>query len=335
MDHLRRESQNNDTSEIKLLHFFRTHCQQWMQMQALQHNVALDPPQILALITRLVDQGWEIESSPVNGFRLAAPPAKLKADLIEYELSTGRVGKNILVYETTDSTNDVAWHYAAETGYDGLAIFAEYQRAGRGRLGRHWLAPPGSSILCSILLQDQSPSHQEPLTLVAGLAAAQALECTCALPVRIKWPNDVTCRGGKIAGIIVESRQINSKLCYVVGIGINCRQNREDFDPELQSSATSIRLVLNSEIDRVELARRLLQQFDIWWNTIISESCLSLHDEWLNRCDNLGRRLTLRQNNRRYTGRVIDVNPQAGLILQLDTGAVKVFPGATTSVVID
>ena len=335
MDRQNQKPQHNDTAEIKLLHFLRTHCRQWMQMQALQHGVALDPQQILAVITRLRDQDYEIETSPVNGFRLAAPPARLNADLIEYELSTEQVGGKILVYETTDSTNDVAWHYAAETGYDGLAVFAEHQRAGRGRLGRRWQAPPRSSILCSILLQDQSPDHQEPLTLIAGLAAASAIECTCALPVRIKWPNDVTCRGRKIAGTIVESRQINSKLCYVIGIGINCRQNREDFEPELQSSATSIQLNLDRQIDRVELARQLLIQFDSCWSQVISDGCQSLHDEWLNRCDNLGRRLTLTQNNQCYTGRVLDVNPQAGLMLQLDTGAVKIFPGATTSVVID
>ena len=154
-------------------------------------------------------------------------------------------------------------------------------------------------------------------------------------PIRIKWPNDVTCRGRKIAGTIVESRQVNSKLCYVIGIGINCRQNREDFDSELQPTATSLRLNLDRQIDRVELARQLLMQFDSCWRQVISDGCQSLHDEWLNRCDNLGRRLTLLQNNQRYTGRIIDVNPQAGLMLQLDTGAVKVFPGATTSVVID
>ncbi|MCP4712017.1 MAG: biotin--[acetyl-CoA-carboxylase] ligase [Planctomycetes bacterium] len=320
---------------MKLLHYLRTHCGQWMQMQALQHNVSLDPQQILTVITRLRNQGYKIETSPVNGFRLEAPPEKLNADLIEFELTTERVGNNILVYETTDSTNDVAWHYAAETGYDGLAVFAEHQRAGRGRLGRQWLAPSGSSVLCSILLQDQSPSHQEPLTLLAGLATAQAIECTCTLPVRIKWPNDVTCLGRKIAGTIVESRQINSKLCYVIGIGINCRQNQEDFDPELQSFATSIQQNLDRQIDRVELARQLLVQFDKDWNTVISTGCQSLHDQWLNRCDDLGRRITLVQNNQRYTGRVIDVNPQAGLMLQLDTGAVKIFPGATASVVID
>jgi len=335
MNRHNRESQNNDTSEIKLLHFLRTHCQQWMQMQALQHNVSLDPQQIFYLITRLRNQGCEIETSPVNGFRLAAPPAKLNADLIEYELSTEKVGKNILVYETTDSTNDVAWHYAAETGYDGLAVFAEHQRAGRGRLGRLWLAPPGSSILGSILLQDHSPSHQEPLTLLAGLAAAQAIEYSCTLPVRIKWPNDVTYRGRKIAGTIVESRQINSKLCYVIGIGINCRQTPEDFAPELRESAISIQQGLDRQIDRIELARQLLTQFDSCWSKVVSDGCQTLHDQWLNRCDDLGRRLTLTQNNQRYTGRVIDVNPQAGLMLQLDSGAVKIFPGATTRVVLE
>ena len=91
-------------------------------------------------------------------------------------------------------------------------------------------------------------------------------------------------------------------------------------------------MVTDRQFDRLELARQLLCEIDDWWTTVQTKGHTKLHDEWLSRCDNIGRRLTVVNDNRRFVGRVIDVNPQKGLMLQLDTGAVLVFDGATTSV---
>jgi len=316
----------------QLLELLRRNKGKWVQMEALRLALEREPPRIHRLIAQLGEIGYEIETAPVNGFRLAGPAPRLSSQLIEFGLATRRVGKKVLVYETTDSTNDVAWHYAAEAGYDGLAVFAEHQRRGRGRLGRTWLAPKGSSLLCSILLQDEPDLRREPLTLLAGLAVARAIVHACPLPVSINWPNDVTVSRKKIAGIMVESRQINSKSCYVVGAGINCRQTHEDFAPEIQSFAASLQELADRPVDRLELARQLLRELDYWLATVKNQGLARLHDEWSALCDNIGRRLTLVNNNRRFTGRVIDVNCQKGLMLQLDTGAVMLFDAATTTV---
>ena len=137
-------------------------------MDALQAAVHLPPPTILQRIDQLRQMGHHIETTPAYGFRLSGYIEKLTAELIEHGLGTCRIGRKVLVYETTDSTNDVAWHYAREAGFDGLTVFAEHQRVGRGRLRRHWSAPARSSILCSILLRG-FPSHagHKP-TLLSG-----------------------------------------------------------------------------------------------------------------------------------------------------------------------
>ena len=96
----------------------------------------------------------------------------------------------MLVYETTDSTNDVAWWYAQEAGFDGLAVFAEQQRSGRGRHGREWLTKSRSSVLCSVLLQRAQQVSSQALTLLAGLSVAEAVEKTSDVEAQIKWPND-------------------------------------------------------------------------------------------------------------------------------------------------
>ena len=98
----------------------------WVQMEGVCLALDLAPPQVHELIGQLQEMGYEIEASPVNGFRLLGSADQLSADMIEYGLGTRRVGRKVLVYETTESTNDVAWHYAAEKDYDGLAVFAGF-----------------------------------------------------------------------------------------------------------------------------------------------------------------------------------------------------------------
>jgi BirA family transcriptional regulator, biotin operon repressor / biotin---[acetyl-CoA-carboxylase] ligase len=318
---------------LALLALLRRHRGYWLGMEALQTALALKPARIHEQIDCLRKLGHEIEAVPARGFRLHGSANRLSSELIEYGLGTRRVGRKVLVYHATDSTNDVAWQHATERGYDGLAVFAEEQRIGRGRLGRSWLATSGSSVLCSVLLQDAGRISSEALTLLAGLATAEAIEHICERPVRLKWPNDVTAGGLKVAGVIVESRHARSKCSYVLGIGINCHQRKHDFPAQLREKAASLWQIAGTDVDRIQVAQELLRQIDYWLEQAEAGHIGKLHDAWLGRCDDIGRRLTLVSNNQTFEGRVIDISCAKGLLLQLDSGPVRVFEGATTSVV--
>ena len=324
---------SNETSGLAVLDLLRRHKPHWVGTEALQLALGLSYDMIHTHIEELRQMGHVIEGIPQRGFRLQGHPATLRSELIEYGLGAERIGKKVLVYESTDSTNDVAWHYAAEAGYDGLAVFAEQQRLGRGRMGRQWLASKGSSILCSVLLQNEQHIQAATLTLLAGLATATTLEKQSEQRIHIKWPNDVTIAGRKVAGTIVESRQRTMRKEFVIGIGINCRQKEHDFPQEIRETATSLRQVTGREIDRVSLAQELLRQLDHWVTIVHNDGVQTLHNEWALRCDDIGRRITVASNRQNFSGRVMDVNPQKGLLLQLDSGPIKIFDSATTTVI--
>jgi BirA family biotin operon repressor/biotin-[acetyl-CoA-carboxylase] ligase len=318
---------------LALLEYLRRRGGQWQSMEAIRRALGIRPEEVNRQIALLQQVGHEIESMPAYGYRLKGVIRELRSELIEYNLGTQRVGKKVLVYESTESTNDIAWLHATEAGYDGLAVFAEQQRAGRGRLGRTWLAGKGSSVLASVLLQDVGAIPGQALTLLAGLAAAKAVEDTFNLKVQIKWPNDVYLSGRKLAGTLVESRVISGTVAYVLGIGINCQQSVDDFPVVLRETAVSLKQVLGRDVDRVELARQLLRQLDRWLILLGEKQFDLLHDEWLTRCDEIGQKITLMINGRRFTGRVIDVSAEQGLLLRLDNGAIQIFEGARSSVV--
>ena len=137
---------------------------------------------------------------------------------------------------------------------EGALVVADYQTAGRGRLGRSWAAPAGTSLLVSILLKPPAERSAPELSLVAGIAVADTLERTLGLSVQIKWPNDVMLRRKKVAGCLAEARD----GAVVLGIGINVAQSAD----ELPDNAGSIRTLTGRATDRDELLATLLDDLE-------------------------------------------------------------------------
>jgi BirA family transcriptional regulator, biotin operon repressor / biotin---[acetyl-CoA-carboxylase] ligase len=255
----------------------------------------------------------------------------LNPDDIKAHLKTTRIGRDILVYTSTASTNDTAWHYASNKKNDGLAIFAEQQSAGRGRGGNKWVSAKGQSILCSMLLLNEI-CPPEMLTLAAAVAVAEAIGRCGSKQPQIKWPNDILIGGKKVAGILVESKHSKGHFNYVIGIGINCHQKKNAFPSELRQTATSIGIESKTICDRISLSKRLLISLDEWLGETAKDGKAIL-DRWYQLSAQLGHRVTLQYNRRSFTGRVLGINPQEGLIVQLENGGMRMFPAGHTAMV--
>jgi len=143
---------------------------------------------------------------------------------------------------------------------EGAVAVADYQSAGRGRLGRSWVAPPGTAIHVSILLRPPLERKAAQLSLLGGLAAAEAVDAELEFwrSAQIKWPNDVMVNRRKVAGVLAEARD----GAVVLGIGINVNQTREQLPPDARHPAASLRTVDGREHDRDALLADLLAQLD-------------------------------------------------------------------------
>jgi BirA family biotin operon repressor/biotin-[acetyl-CoA-carboxylase] ligase len=256
----------------------------------------------------------------------------LDPDKIQANLKTKRIGRKVLLFDCTSSTNDIAAEYAKKNiDNEGLAIFAEQQTAGRGRAGTKWHSSYAESILCSILLTDCSLSN-ELLSLTFAVAVTDAIGKPGRHEAKIKWPNDIILNGKKVAGILLEARPGKSNSSYIAGIGINCHQKKHSFPLELQANATSIDLETGTVCDRISLARRLLTCLDHWLE-LAKKDREKIINEWRNLSIQLGHRVTLSYNGRIFAGNCIGIDPEKGLILQLDSGSVRMFDAAHTTIV--
>ena len=270
-------------------------------------------------------------------------------DKIKANLKTKRIGREILVYDSTSSTNDIAAEYARNKQNDGLVVFAEEQTAGRGRAGNKWLSGKGDSILCSIVLSTggSRTAPTELLSLTCAVAVAETIGKPGRSRAKIKWPNDIMLNGKKVAGILLESKSLSMSDCrmpmskseignrkskiYVVGIGINCHQRKDSFTEELQPLATSMDIESHSITDRISLAKRLLTSIDHWLEVAASNG-EKIIGRWRELSIQLGHRVTLIFNGNKFTGHCIGIDPEKGLILQLDTGGIRMFDAAHTTI---
>ncbi len=314
-----------------LLDLLRRHSDHWLSIETLSLSLKTTPQDIQQQLQYLINLGYKIESSPIDGFRLIQAKHTLDSDILEFSLNTQRIGKKILVYQSTQSTNDIAWQHANEDGFDGLAVFAENQSKGRGRMGSAWQSEPGQSLLCSILLQSFD-TYGSVLSLLTGLVTAEAIEQVANTATRIKWPNDIIIDQKKLAGTMVEARRIQNTSAYVLGIGINCTQEEKDYPNDIRPKAISLKQLTNINIDRVHLAQTLLTILDQRISQLQQGQTDLIHQAWLNRCINVGEQLDVIENGKPFSGRVIDISLENGLVLQLNSGPVKTFDSATTSI---
>ena len=259
------------------------------------------------------------------------------------------IGRKVVLYKSTASTNDIAWEYAANVDNHGLCVLAEAQTAGRGRRGRVWFSEPGQSVLCSVLLT-RTVAPAEMLTLTAGVAVAEAIngsmynhgqaqiDRATRSQCRIKWPNDILIQDQKVAGILVEKRIINGTPAFVIGIGVNCNQAAAAFDDyDLNMPATSLAIQTGQSIDRTELVCVLLEKLEYWLEqTSVGTAGPTgnpVIQRWLQLSGMLGRHITVECDGRQYSGFCRGIDPVDGLILQLDNSLVRMFRAAQTSIV--
>ena len=293
---------------------------------------------------------YVIELHPHHGYRLLESPDRLMADDLEARLESfevvGRtrvIGSEILVFEETASTNDVCEQLARSGGRDGLVVFAESQTHGRGRHGRVWASPRGKGLWFSVLLRPQlsTPAAQR-ITVAASVAVARVARETSGLDARIKWPNDVTVQGKKLAGVLTESRPASlaannvprkrndrssekgrvADELVILGIGVNVNCTHEEFPPEVAPIATSLWLAMGQAQNRPALAAAILRALDQWYQAALTEFD-TVTDEWARLSTTLGKQIVVAVGARRIEGCAQALNGDGALLVRKDNGQVE------------
>lgn len=285
----------------------------------LLQELGSDARQVAKDLNEIAEFGHVLEQHPFRGVCYRTPAPRLCPDQIEWQLGTKLIGGRIAVWDRVASTNDLAAAAARSRSNEGLAVFAESQTAGRGRRGRTWVAPSGSSLLVSILLFPQGDlADTSRLMAIGAVAVAELVHEVTGHAAQIKWPNDVRVQGRKIAGVLVERR-----AGAVIGIGLNVNQTEADFETAMAPTATSLRLLGVETPDRSELAQMLLRRLDTLYVSAMELGPGPLDSAWSRLLEPLGREVALSTSRGLVRGRLIHADLPLGLSVQDADGRIQ------------
>ena len=256
---------------------------------------------------------------------MTAIPSDLAPEVIEARLRSRVIGHPLEVLAEIGSTNDRAMAAGHAGGPEGLTILADRQTAGRGRRGRTWVSPPGVGLYTSILLRPpERPARISLLTLVAGLAVAEATREIAAVAARLKWPNDILVGDRKVAGILAEMSTTDERvICVVVGIGINVNHGPQDLPETQYPSAGSLAMATGRTIPRGHLAAAIYNALDRWYEVFRRGQFASILAAGRERSATLGRSVDVLADDGRWRGRAVDLDADGALLVREESGALR------------
>lgn len=285
--------------------------------QELCNRFGVSRTAVWKAINQLKESGYEIEAQQNKGYRLMAAPDLMTEAEIKSLMHTEWVAKEVLYFDTIDSTNTKAQELA-EKGYpSGTLVVADKQESGKGRRGRSWVSPSGTGIFMTLMIKpDINPNNASMLTLVAALAVAKAITSVTGEEAMIKWPNDIVVNSKKVCGILTE---MNAQFDYinhiVVGIGINV--HNESFPEEISQMASSLMIEAGGKrFHRAQIIAETMSYFEQYYDTFLKTQDLSAlvreYDELL---VNRNKSVRVLDPKEPFDGKAMGITPKGELIV--------------------
>ena len=248
----------------------------------------------------------------------ATAPDMLDRAALQQLLTTQTFGRTLHILPSTASTNDIVKTLAQHGAPEGTVVVAEHQTHGRGRYGRTFASPAGVGIYLSLLVRPQVDTLRLPqLTLAVAVATAEAVVEHCALPVGLKWPNDVEIHGKKVAGILCEAvLGPGVPPVAIIGIGINVNTTLEHLPRELHQHVTSLALAAGHSWLRLPLIAVLLAHLERLYQAFHQGDIPSILQRWLHYGPIIGRQVCFTHESNAGTGTVVGLDADGALLVQ-------------------
>ena len=285
--------------------------------QELCNRFGVSRTAVWKAINQLKEAGYEIEAQQNKGYRLMAAPDLMTEAEIKSLMHTDWVAKEVLYFDTIDSTNTKAQELA-EKGYpSGTLVVADKQESGKGRRGRSWVSPSGTGIFMTLMIKpDINPNNASMLTLVAALAVAKAITSVTGEEAMIKWPNDIVVNGKKVCGILTE---MNAQFDYinhiVVGIGINV--HNESCPEEISLMASSLMIEAGGKrFHRAQIIAETMSYFEQYYDRFLKTQDLSaLVREYDKLLVNRNKSVRVLDPKEPFDGKAMGITPKGELIV--------------------
>jgi BirA family biotin operon repressor/biotin-[acetyl-CoA-carboxylase] ligase len=246
---------------------------------------------------------------------------------LRYGLRTRDIGQSIEIHNRVESTNHLALQRGYSGAVEGTLILAEYQTAGRGRHGRTWRSPHGSSLLASLIFRHRLLPDQVGIpSLMGAVSIATAIRELVGLPTMIRWPNDVLVHGRKVSGVLTElDYDRNQQPFFVVGFGVNANIAAAEFPLSLRSSATSMQIECGRDVSRVSVLRTILHHLEDNYSHLKCGRTTAIIDSAIGLSTTIGKGVQLETLEKSFNGIAERIDAEGRLVLRERSGQLRVF----------
>ena len=315
-----RYSTSDNPGLIKVLSFLKSHNTEYLSGQDLSDVLKISRVAVWKHIKKIQQLGYSIESKQKRGYRLVANSNRLLPWEVSAGLKTKKIGKRVFYFDSLGSTQEEGMEMISDSNNNGTILIAQKQTGGKGRAGRKWVSPSGGIWLSVILHPEFDISVVTLFPIASALALSIALENCLEIKPELKWPNDLTLRGKKIAGILVDATIESNKIKGIVlGVGINFDINEKEIERELQKTPNfygvgSLRK-FTKDISQVQLVQKFLVELEKNFELLNEGKIKKIIREWSKRSSTLGRRVEFITNEGKINGIASKIDDDGALIV--------------------
>ena len=317
---------------VKVLSFFQTHDSEYLSGQDLSDVLKISRVAVWKHIKKIQTLGYKIESKQKLGYRLIDDTEKLLPWEITRDLKTQLIGKRVYYFEEIDSTQNFAQNIAADKKENGTIIIAEKQTSGRGRLDRKWTSPKGGIWFSLIIHPKFDVSSSTLIPILSAVALSKSIKSVLGIETEVKWPNDITMNGKKVAGVLVDaSFQTNSIDYLILGIGINFDIDAKKLEKRLTKTPNfygidSLRGKENKTPPKT-LLKEFLLQFEKNLFQLDKGEKSKIIKEWTKRAAGIGKKITINTSNGKISGISQGIDNDGALKIKTKNETKKIYVG--------
>ena len=317
---------------VKVLSFFQTHDSEYLSGQDLSDVLKISRVAVWKHIKKIKTLGYKIESKQKLGYRLVKDTKKLLPWEITTNLKTKVIGKRVHYFEEIDSTQNFAQQIASDEKENGAIIIAEKQTSGRGRLNRKWTSPKGGISFSLIIHPKFDVSSSTLIPILSAVALSKSIKSILGIETQVKWPNDITMNGKKVAGILVDaSFQANSIDYLILGAGINFDIDVKKLEKKLAKTPNFYGVNSLRRKDDTTPPKLLLKEFLLQLEKNLSQldngEELKIVKEWTKRAAGIGKKITINTANGKISGISQGIDNDGALKLKTRNEIKKIFVG--------
>ena len=322
----------NSPGLVKVLKFLQTHNTEYLSGQDLSDVLRISRVAIWKHIKKIQDLGYTVESKQKLGYKLTENSDILFPWEVTSELKTKLIGQKVYYFDSIDSTQNQALKIANEPENNGAVIIAATQTGGKGRTGRKWISPKGGIWFSIILHPKFDISITTLFPIASSLALSKAIENTFEITPELKWPNDLTIKGKKIAGILVDAAFESNKIeSLVLGVGINFNVDIKAIKKTLKDTpnfyGVSSLSEQNKKVKPIQLVQNFFVELEKIYELLNKKQTKKIILDWTKRSSTLGKNVEINTTDGKIKGKATKIDEDGALIISNKSKTHKVIAG--------